>query len=133
VTSIKRLRSVCHSIAQHATSSMSCVQPHLGQECRAAGLATVSVDLLAERPYPPGLGENMYLGTALGSLKKRFERILAAEGIQSEQLREAHLRFTFPYTSDDFSSCCFALLTTLEGRSVRSAADSRGRKIEVDD
>ena len=127
----KRLSSVCHSTAHHAVSGLSYLHPHLRQACRLANLSNVTVELLAENPYPHNLVHLQPLFLALAALKVKFTEILNSEGFAVEDLQSATLRFEFePKFTDDFSSNCFAQLVSMNGKAYEHFVDYLGNSIK---
>jgi hypothetical protein len=127
--SIKRLRSVCHSIAHHAASGLSYVHPHLARACNNAGLESIAIDLKQEEPCPDAFAEIKPLRLALQALRKKFEEILASEGFALTDLRAGILCFEFPSKTDNYSSNCYACITTNSGRVVRCSVNGVGESI----
>lgn len=126
--SIVRLRSmakraamngVAHDIAHHAQSGLSWLFPHLRDACRDAGVLTTSVDLVNERPYPPGLPHKQALALALSSMRQTLAAILQKNGFDFAEITSASLEFTFPIGYGDGSLY-----------SVRSTLVYRGRVFE---
>ena len=130
MSSVKRLSSVCHSIAHHAVSGLSYLHPHMRQACRAIGEDTAQIDLLSSNPCPEKLRSNNPLQTALMSLQERFAQILQSEGFSLQQLQKALLFFEFPaeYKSD-YCSNCHAFLQTSSGKEFSHAVNYMGRSI----
>lgn len=90
------LAGVAHDIAHFAVSSISCVNPHLSQACGITGRREVSIELLRDESYPPGLPQVQPLELALGALRVRFLEILQANGLTTSGVASASLTFRFP-------------------------------------
>jgi hypothetical protein len=109
---------------------MSYVHPHLGQACDHANLSTVTVDLLADDPYPKILGESEPLRLALGGLKERFKALLQSEGFSSHQLSVAKLCFEFePGFPDYYCSKCNSYIEEPSGKHFSHAVDYLGTSV----
>ncbi len=125
--SCKRMNSVCHSIAHHATSGCSFVHPHLRRACKAIGVACVMVDLKAKEPCPEVFRHIKPLRLSLLSLRERFESILAAEGFTPADVRSADLMFYFTAESPgDYCSICDAEIVSAAGQKYRYVVDYLG-------
>ena len=126
---VKRLRSVCHSIAHHAASGLSWVHPHVLHACDAHGLTSLEVNLLDEDPCPASCRDIEPLKSSLLGLKRRFTEILAAEKIALDDLIQASLTFIRdPAARDDHSTICRAQLTGRHGASVNAVVDGMGNR-----
>lgn len=112
---MKRLRSVCHSIAHHAVSGLSYIHPHLAQACNNAGLVSIVIDLKQEEPCPDAFVRIKPLRLAVQAMRNRFEEILASEGFAPTDLLAATLRFEFPDKMDYCSSNCHACMIANSG------------------
>ena len=109
---------------------MSYVHPHLGQACDSVGLATVTIDLLADDPYPKVLGESEPLRLALGGLKERFKDILQSEGFSSNQLSVAQLCFEFvPGLPHYYCAKCNSYMEEPSGKHFSYAVDYFGKSV----
>jgi hypothetical protein len=127
---IKRLRSVCHSIAHHAVSGLSYVHPHLLATIRSSGLDHLTIDLLDSEPCPEPFRSLEPLLLSLRGLKNKFETILASEGMAPSELSVASLTFTHdPACKDDHCSVCHAVLAPLGGRGVEYAVNYMGESL----
>jgi hypothetical protein len=93
MTSVKRMRSVCHSIAHYATSGVSFVHPHVLLACAELGLREFEVNLLDEGPCPASCRGNEPLRSSLRGVRLRLSEILASEGMTVEDLTQATLTF----------------------------------------
>ena len=113
--SLKHLNGIAHSLGHHAQSSFSRLHPHLVQACRAAGLSEVSVDLLAESPYPEGLRDSEPLRRALARLRERFLALLAQHGLSASDV--ASVRLTFGFRPKDDGDC--SVRSTIRSRTGR--------------
>ncbi len=115
--STRDLAGVAHDIAHHARSGLACLYPHLGQQCAAAHVASVRVDLLSSVPYPAELPMHGPLAMALRSLRDRLIEMLALRGHDIDGLSAAELTFSFPPEPRDHSVYSVrACLTTSTGR-----------------
>jgi hypothetical protein len=128
--SIKRLSSVCRSLAHHAASNLSYVHPYVRQASRTVGSDTVLIDLLLEEPCPSELSEQTQLSQALRSLRVRFVEMLASEGFSLGTLKEAKLLFEFSSQfPDDHCSNCHTRLVAQSGREYVHAVNYLGASI----
>ncbi|WPN56090.1 hypothetical protein [Pseudomonas sp. P9_31] len=126
----KRLGSVCHSLAHHAASSLSYVDPHLSVALRPLGVRAAAVDLMKQDPCPPELKSDPYLSNGLNALKARFEEILGREGFTLSELQEATVLFNYDQNGlDDYCCECHARLVSLNGRQYVSAVNYLGKSI----
>jgi len=130
MTSAKRLRSVCHSIAHHAVSGLSYIHPHLLEAARSAGVAQIEVQLLETDPCPERFRSNEPLRKSLKTLKDKFEAILKSEGFSLSDLAHAKLSFTAdPAQNDNHCSICRANLSPLKGESVEYVVNYMGQRV----
>ena len=127
--SIKRLRSVCHSISHHSVSALSYIYPHLRIACRNAGLKTIEIDLLKPNPLPDCLGEIRPLKLAIPCLREKFLSILTSEGLNESGLKIATLLFDFPEKLDEYCTNCYATIITDDGKKVQKAVNYFGVEI----
>ncbi len=128
--SLKRLSSVCHSLAHHAASSLSYVHPHLGEATEKAGKSAVEVDVLATRVVPEGLGAAKPLELSLSALKQRFLTILASEHFEPSGLAAARLFFEFREDfSDYWPTRVSAVVQSLSGRPHIHAVNLMGDSV----
>jgi len=128
----KRLRSVCHSIAHHAVSSLSYVHPQVLRACRSAGLIHMKVQLLESEPCPVRFYENEPLRLSLRGLREKFEHILASEGFGMSDLAGVELTFEpDPAQNDDHCSICRALLVPLTGDPVEHIVNYMGETLNA--
>lgn len=116
MASLKQLQGIAHDIAHHAQSGVSFLHPHLAQMCRQADVVTAAVELMAERPYPEGLGEWRPLEAALGVLRERLIAVLEAHGLSAVDIRSAHLVFLFRRGGTDYDCSVCSRLEDLNGR-----------------
>jgi len=124
---VKRLRSVCHSIAHHATSGLSWVHPHVLRACEARGLSALEVNLLDDEPCPQACLEIEPLKLSLRGVKSKLREILSTEGMTIEDLTQASLTFIrAPEARDDYNTVCRAQLAAGEGIGVNVAVDFMG-------
>jgi hypothetical protein len=129
--SIKRLRSVCHSIAHHAVSSVSFIHPHLRKACKAIGIESVSIYLLEEQPCPERFLNIEPLRLALLSLRDRFQEILVSGGFAILDIEAIDLKFEFPkeYPDDYCSNCNARLASKKSGQVFEYAVNYMGQAI----
>ena len=124
---VKRLRSVGHSIAHHATSGLSWVHPHVLHACAARDLRALEVNLLDDEPCPRICLDIEPLKVSLRGLKAKLSEILATEGMTLGDLTQASLMFIrAPEARDDYSTICRAQLTGHNGRTIDVAVDFMG-------
>jgi hypothetical protein len=128
--SIKRLSSVCHSIAHHAVSGLSYVHPHLRQACKAIGIDTITIDLMREQPCPDRFLNIEPLRMSLKALQDKFEEILTSEGFTKNEIGEINLKFEFTEEFlDDYCSNCYARLVSKNGKVFERAVNYMGKTI----
>lgn len=128
--SLRRLSSVCQSVAHHAASSLSYVHPHLLQALKLTGESIATVDLLSATPSPKELRSHPHLLTALSSLSDRFAQIMKSEGFSMSDLTEAKLLFKADGQHRDEYCCeCHARLSHSSGREYLAAVDCMGKSI----
>jgi len=128
--SIKRLSSVCHSIAHHAVSSLSYVHPHLRQACKRAGLDSITIDLMREQPCPDQFLSIEPLRLSLKALQEKFKGILKAEGFTINEIEAIELRFEFTEEFPDYyCSNCYARLVSRTGKVYEHAVNYFGETI----
>ena len=121
MTSMKVLQSVAHDVAHHAQSGLSCLHPHVGQACRAAGRLEVEVQLTSTEVYPPALPLMHPLRVALLSLRQRFWQIVAAHKLEESAVTRASLLFRFAERSrDDYISEVIGRVTGANGRNYEA-------------
>jgi hypothetical protein len=130
MASLKRLKSVCHSIGHHATSGLSFVNPHLSRACKAIGLESAEINLLDVEPYPKNVEKTEPLRKALLSLKEKFEKILNAEGFAVHDLESVKLQFRFPSKyKDDYCCDCYVFLIHKSGKAFSRGVNYVGEII----
>lgn len=128
--SIKKLSSVCHSIAHHAVSGLSYVHPHLRQACKAKGIDTITIDLMREQPCPDSFMNIEPLRLSLKALQNKFYEILQSEGFSTNEIVAIKLRFEFTEEfSDDYCSNCYARLVSRTGKNFDRAVNYMGQTI----
>lgn len=128
--SIKRLSSVCHSIAHHAVSGLSYVHPHLRQACKAVGIDTITIDLTREQPCPAQFLSIDPLRLSLKALQEKFKGILKSEGFTTNEIDVIELRFEFTEEfPDDYCSNCYARLVSSTGKVYEHAVNYFGETI----
>jgi len=116
--SIKRLRSVVHSVAHHAESGLCFVHPHLGKFHNDAQCDDLRLDLLDGGVIPIGLNIPEPLSLAIKALSERFRAILESEKIESDWIDEAIVQFIFH--SDVYPRGCVVTVTTSDGRRIET-------------
>jgi hypothetical protein len=127
---IKRLRSVCHSIAHHAVSGLSYIHPHVLTAARSASLDQLTVDLLDPEPCPEQFRDVKPLLVSLRGLRSKFETILTSEGMALSELEVASLSFApDPAFEDDHCAICQATLVPPGGNGVRCAVNCLGEML----
>ncbi len=128
--SLKRLRSVCQSIAHHAASGLSYLHPHVAHACRDQGIEKVTINLLEsdgglESRTPP-----KPLITAIRSLFEKFQSIYFSEGLSLGDLTVASISLAPDKNfNDDYCTICEAQLGLNDGRSVRYVVNCLGTVI----
>lgn len=128
----KRLRSVCHSIAHHAVSSLSYLHPHVLRACRSAGLSHMTIQLLEPEPCPVLFLGNESLRLSLRGLKEKLEHILASEGFAMSDIAGAELTFEpDPTLRDDHCSICRALLVPRSSDPVEYIVNYMGKTLHA--
>lgn len=126
----KRLRSVVHSLAHHAASSLSYLHPHLGHATEKAGRSEVEVDLLGNTVVPEGLKHTKPMELSLSALRERFAQMLASEQFNLGDLAESRLLFEFRADfSDYWPTKVNALLKPNAGKCVVSAVNLMGDSV----
>lgn len=124
---VKRIRSVCHSIAHHAASGVSFVHPHVLHACTELGSGELEVNLLNGELCPPSCSNNETLRRSLEGVRLKLSEILAAEGMIVEDLARASLTFVrAPEARDDYSTICRAQLTAQNGYTADVTVDFMG-------
>jgi hypothetical protein len=130
--SIKRLNSVCNSIAQHAVSFLSYLHPHLRLAIKQFGLKSITIDLLNIDPCPEQFRKIEPVHLSLISLRKRFEQILLSEGFTFEDIKEITLVFEIPKNDSDDWLDCTARLIAKTGKIYMHAVNYMGRPKSVE-
>ncbi len=131
MASLKRLGSVCHSIAHHATSGLSYVHPYLRRACRDAGLDSLLVSLVSDDPCPEQFRHIEPLRLSLRALRTKFVEILEAEGFTIADIKAIDLDFQFRQSfPDDYCSLCHARLVHRTGKVFSCAVDYLGQTAE---
>jgi len=104
---LKRLNSVCYSIAQHAMSGLACIEPHLSRACKDAGLDSIEINLMDEDPCPERFRAIRPLHCSFAALGGRLQNILASEGFSLNDIKEMKLVFSFPncLPGDHYRKC----------------------------
>lgn len=125
--SLKRLSSVCHSIAHHAASGLSFIHPHLRRACRDIGIDVLTIDLKSEEPCPERFRTIEPVRLSLGALRKKAEEILASEGFTLHELDGLELLVDFrPSFPDDYCSNCYAMVRHKSGKVFRDGVNYLG-------
>jgi hypothetical protein len=128
MASEKRLNSVCHSLAHHATSGLSFIHPHAVTACRQHRAESVTADLLASEPCPEPFRADESLRLSLGALAEKLRCILAAEGFTEEDLSEASATFwPDPAFSDGHGTICRSVIVSKSGRRFEHTLDCLGK------
>lgn len=130
MSSQKRLRSVCQSIAHHAVSGLSYLHPHVARACRDQGIAKITINLFES----DGRLENVLAGTplqnAIKSLSEKFHSVLLAEGFSLSDLAVASISLAPDKDfNDDYCTVCDAQLGQYDGQSVRYVVNCLGKVI----
>jgi hypothetical protein len=128
MASEKRLNSVCHSLAHHATSGLSFIHPHAVAACRQHNAELINADLLSAEPCPAPFCASEPLRLSLGALAEKLGSILAAEGFSKENLNTASATFwPDPAFSDGYGTICRAVIVSKSGRRFEHTLDCLGR------
>lgn len=128
--SIKRLRSVVHSIAHHAISGLCHVHPDLGQARKRLGVKEVSVNLLrpeislALDPIPSQIQRST------DALRARFAALVAGERLSIDHLSTATATFVYRGTCT-WPDACYVQVETNVGKSVEDAVGDNGRRAHI--
>lgn len=109
--SVKRLRSVAHSFAQHALSGLCSDAPEREREQRRAGGSRIGVVLIGER------GEDGQAYEDRPRLRARFVELLAKEAIDPWSLASVRVMFVFRGQSREADGCVVSI-ETVDGRSI---------------
>jgi len=130
MASDKRLSSVCHNIADHATSGLSFIHPHLREACRSRGWYSIEIDLGMEDPCPAVFRKFPPLRLSLAALHQKFLEILRAEGFSPSDVNAITLRFEFSDDfPDDYCSICRATVTSDRGEVFRHSVNYLGESL----
>jgi len=129
MTSIKRLRSVIQSTAHHAVSGLCYVHPHLGEECKKAGIKTIDVNLLKPGfdPKLPSITKELELST--NALREKYSELLAVESIHASEIKSAYA--TFEFLRGRWPTSCYIEVVTVEGKKIEVAVYSSGKTAEL--
>lgn len=109
--SIKRLRSVAHSFAQHALSGLCGDAPERALELRRAGVPRIGVVLVGERREDGEVYEDRPY------LRAKFFELMTKESIDPSSLASARIVFVFRGQSRDADGCAVSI-ETRDGRRV---------------
>ncbi len=112
-------------------SGLSHVHPHLLRACRDAGIGDMKINLLFPYPCPPQFTENKPLRLSLQGLRKKFETLLAAEGLSASDLSLATLCFTPGRCKDDYCAVCRATLQSHEQEPVEYIVNYLGQTLSA--
>ena len=125
--SVKRLNSVAHGIAHHSVTALSHLHPHLGQACSDANKEEVTIDLLADPPYPDWFQCRKPLAIGLATLKETFQTMLQAEHFPIADVTDAFLIFHFDNKYGDWQyASCEATITSAQGEVFKRSIDFTG-------
>src|SRR5262245_34555934 len=116
----KRLRSVVHSIAQHAMSGLCYVNPHLGRARKPLGVTRVAVDLLQAGVEPMPVPMTREIEESTDALRETFSALLAKESVDIGELVSAVA--TFFYRGDcTWPDACLVQVETKSGTKLEDA------------
>ena len=124
--SVKRLRSVTHSIAHHSASFLSYLHPELFHVARTLAISEPVVDLKSSDPCPKAFRKSVALRTAFKNLQRTFLKILSAENGDFNQLESAVLKFS-RFSADGTWLDCTATLALKGEKELSVTVDSVGR------
>ncbi len=122
--SMKRLRSVVHSIAHHSVSGLCYVHPHLGRACQEFGLDRSEINLLNESAKSRFEESSSEIAGGANALREKFTTILRSEMISPGDLSEARALFFF--AQDGWPNGCHVRVVSTSGRSMDVAVDQLG-------
>ena len=132
MSSHKRIKSIAHSIAHHAVSGLSCVNPHLSKACEEKGFNSIEIELVAIHPCPEEFSGINPIYLSLNNLKKTLISIIEKEGLEYYDLSSAKVEFTFYHGKrDHYCSNCKATLKSTEGKVYISTVDYVGNEIST--
>jgi hypothetical protein len=113
----KHLKGVAYDIMHHAVSSMSWLHPHIAQTCRAAGLASLTLDLTQPSPSPSDVPAEQPCILATQTLHRTFVALLHKLGFTLADISSATLTFSAPrHVRDDYTLPCRSELVTADGK-----------------
>ena len=113
----KLLKGAAFDILHHAASGLSFLHPHLARTCRAAGLSSITLDLLSESPLPAGIEADEPSRLSTAALHRRFVEIIGKRGFTVDDIASAEATFHLPCPgSDDYSLPGESKLVTANGR-----------------
>jgi len=119
------LRSVIQVIAQHAVSGLSFMHPHLGEECKKAGISLITVNLLGPG-FEPRLSEmTAELELSIDALRNKYKELLAVESISVSTIRSTNATFTF--LDGQWPSGCYIEIVSTNGKKIEIAVDESGK------
>ena len=132
MASEKRLNSVCHNLAHHATSGLSFIHPHAVNACQQKHAESVTADLLAPEPCPESFRANEPLRMSFRALAEKLRSILAAEGFGESDLSEASATFwPDPAFTDGYGTICRTVIASKSGHRFEHTLDCLGRPRNV--
>lgn len=129
MASIKRLRSVIHSIAHHSVSGLCYVHPYLGEECQKDGANTISVSLLHAEIKPKLVNARKELELSITALRQKFKELLEYERIKVGEIKNAYIIFNF--SKSNWPDSCYVEVVTQEDKRIEVAVDSLGNPAEI--
>jgi hypothetical protein len=113
MSGVKRLRSVAHSLAQHAISGMSSGTPERSLEQRRIGIERISVSLLGEVAEPNALSHDS------PALRAKFLELLSKEGVDAAFI--VSVRADFEYIGQCRTpDSCSVTIRTENGKEIES-------------
>lgn len=126
MSSHKRLNGLAYDIMDHAASGLSYLQPYLSEVCHAAGVSTVTLDLLAASPLPVALHIVPAAVLACESLHRTFLSIAWKLGFTPHDIASATLSFRFipESLSQPWCFVCISELVSSRGRRYQHARDT---------
>lgn len=127
--SIKRCRSVAHSIGHHAISGLCYIHPHLGHFCLEFKLDSASVDLInpGSSEYAQDWPEPLKLASR--ALADTFSLLLDKEKIERNYIGYAEILFQFGKRR--WPRSCVVRLRLIDGKSIEWALDEMGKRADV--
>src|SRR5438128_301201 len=112
----KHLKGAAYDIMHHAASGLSFLHPHVANTCRAAGLPSITLDLMNESPLPPDIRADESCILATQALHRTFLSILQKIGFSPADVSSATLTFSAPSRARyDYTLPCRSELVTVNG------------------